>query len=139
MDNTAKLQRVSSAPINLPLLGRIKAGPPTQEDSFNDDPVSLDQYLIKHPGHSYLLRVSGDSMIDEGIRQGDLVILDKKLEPKHNDIVAALIDDEWTLKYFRNDTGKVYLAAANPKYPPLHPKESLSIGGVVVSVIKKYY
>ena len=78
-------------------------------------------------------------MIDEGIHQGDLVILDKKREPKNNDIVAALIDDEWTLKYFHSKEGQVYLSAANRNYPPLHPRESLSIGGVVTSVIKKYY
>ncbi|MEO6508700.1 MAG: LexA family transcriptional regulator [Patescibacteria group bacterium] len=129
----------SSQPTFIPMLGRIKAGPATQDASFDEDPVSLDQYLVQHPGYTYLLRVSGDSMIDEGIKQGDLVILDKKREPKNHDIVAALIDNEWTLKYFMNDQGEVYLKAANPKYPPLHPKESLSIGGVVVSVIKKYY
>ncbi len=123
----------------VPFLGRIKAGSPTQEDAYNEDPISLDQYLVTNPGHTFLLRVSGDSMIDEGIHQGDLVILDKKREPKNNDIVAALIDDEWTLKYFHNKEGQVYLSAANRKYPPLHPRESLSIGGVVTSVIKKYY
>jgi len=135
-----KIQTISNLePRLIPFLGRIKAGPPTQDDSYDDDPVSLDQYLVQHPGHTYLLRVSGDSMIDEGIKQGDLVILDKKREPRDRDIVAALIDDEWTLKYFRNEEGKIYLSAANPNYPPLHPKDSLSIGGVVVSVIKKYY
>lgn len=123
----------------IPFLGSIKAGFPTQDPVYNEDPVSLDQYLVPNPGYAFLLRVSGDSMIDEGIKQGDLVILDKKREPKDRDIVAALIDNEWTLKYFRNEDGKVFLAAANPKYPTLHPKESLSIGGVVVSVIKKYY
>jgi repressor LexA len=121
------------------MLGSIKAGPPTQDDQYEADPISLDQYLVQNPGHTYLLRVSGDSMVEEGIKQGDLVILDKKREPREKDIVAALIDNEWTLKYFHNKDGQVFLSAANPNYPPLHPKESLSIGGVVVSVIKKYY
>jgi SOS regulatory protein LexA len=127
-----------STPVLLPFLGRIKAGLPTN-DAYEDDPVFLDQYLVKHPGYTFLLRVSGDSMIDEGIHTGDLVILDKKREPRNKDIVAALIDNEWTLKYFHQEEGKVYLTAANAKYPPLYPKESLNIGGVVVSVIKKYY
>lgn len=134
----AKLQKINPSSLSLPLLGTIKAGVPTQEDS-SDEPVSLDQYLVPSPGHSYLLRVSGDSMINEGITPGDLVILDKKREPKNKDIVAALIDNEWTLKYFHNENGSVYLSAANPKYPELHPKDTLSIGGVVTSVIKKYY
>ena len=133
-----KLIPVRDAPV-LPMLGRIKAGSPTAMDAYETDPVSLDQFLVQHPGHTFLLRVSGDSMIDEGIHTGDLVILDKKREPRNKDIVAALIDDEWTLKYFHNENGSVFLTAANPKYPPLYPKQSLDIGGVVVSVIKKYY
>lgn len=123
----------------LPLLGNIKAGSPITEDQYETETVSLDQYLVGNPGFSYLLRVSGDSMVGEGIQPGDLVILDKKREPKNGDIVAAYIDNEWTLKYFRKDGERLLLEAANPKYKPLLPRESLSIGGVVVSVIRKYY
>ena len=90
-------------------------------------------------GFVYLWRVSGDSMVGEGIRSEDLVILDKKREPKNGDIVAAFIDNEWTLKYFKKEGKKVALEAANPKYKPLVPRESLTLGGVVVSVIRKYY
>ncbi|MBI4008887.1 repressor LexA [Candidatus Roizmanbacteria bacterium] len=123
----------------LPLLGSIKAGSPTTEDQYLTETVSLDEYLVGNPGFAYLLRVSGDSMDGEGIRSGDLVILDKKREPKNGDIVAAYIDNEWTLKYFKKNGGQIHLEAANPKYRPLIPKESLSLGGVVVSVIRKYY
>jgi repressor LexA len=130
--------RIQSA-LTLPLLGSIKAGYPVMADTLNDEHVSLDRYLVPHPGFTFLLKVSGDSMINEGINNGDLVILDKLREPKHKDIVAALIDGEWTLKYFRKEKGIVYLQAANPKYPDIYPKEHLTIGGVVVSVIKKYY
>jgi len=82
----------------LPLLGNIKAGTPTIEEYYETESVSLDQYLIGNPGYTYLLRVTGDSMTGAGIQPGDLVILDKKREPNNKDIVAALIDDEWTLK-----------------------------------------
>jgi repressor LexA len=78
-------------------------------------------------------------MINEGIRSGDLVILDKKKEPKSGDVIAALVDNEWTLKYYKNDNGRVYLEAANPNYQPIFPKESLVSGGVVVKVIREYY
>ena len=140
MKSDQQIKKIASnTSMRLPVLGTIKAGSPTLEDAYEDEPVSLDQYLIQSPGHSYLLRVSGDSMIEEGIKQGDLVVLDKKRQPKNHDIVAALIDDEWTLKYYNAENGSVYLSAANPNYPPLHPKNSLSIGGVVTSVIKKYY
>lgn len=123
----------------LPLLGNIKAGSPTTENQYETETVSLDEYLIGNPGYAYLLRVTGDSMIGEGIHAGDLVILDKKRAPKNGDIVAAYIDNEWTLKYFKKEGNKLFLEAANPKYKPLSPRESLSIGGVVVSVIRKYY
>lgn len=123
----------------LPLLGHIKAGSPTSEDQYETETVSLDEYLVGNPGFAYLLRVSGDSMEREGIKPGDLVVLDKKREPKNGDIVAAYIDNEWTLKYFKRENGKLQLEAANPKYKPLIPHQHLSIGGVVVSVIRKYY
>lgn len=123
----------------LPLLGVIKAGTPTTEDNYETESISLDQYLVGHPGYTFLLRVSGDSMVDEGIKHGDLVILDKKRPPQEGDVVAALIDGQWTLKYFKKQNGNILLQAANPKYQPIGPKESLELGGVVVSVIRKYY
>ncbi|MBI4130720.1 hypothetical protein HY468_05355 [Candidatus Roizmanbacteria bacterium] len=123
----------------IPFLGAIQAGSPTMHESYSDDFVSLDQYLVPHPGHTYLLRVSGDSMIEEGIRPGDLVIVDRLRQPKQGDIVAAFIDNEWTLKYFNQTNGTVFLTAANPHYSPIHPQQSLTIGGVVIKVIKEYY
>lgn len=123
----------------LPLLGVIKAGTPTTEQYYETESVSLDEYLVGNPGHTYLLRVSGDSMIGEGINPGDLVVLDKKREPKSGDVVAAYVDNEWTLKYLQKDKDQVFLLAANPKYQPIYPKSELNIGGVVVSVIRKYY
>ncbi len=123
----------------LPLLGVIKAGSPTTEEYYETESISLDQYLVGSPGHTFLLRVSGDSMIGEGINNGDLVILDKKRQPKEGDVVAAFVDGQWTLKYFKRYNSQVTLEAANPKYRPIVPKESLILGGVVVSVIRKYY
>lgn len=129
----------SSQFFGLPLLGSIKAGFPTADEQYASETVSLDEYLVGNPGFAYLLRVSGDSMIGEGIRSDDLVVLDKRREPKNGDIVAAYIDNEWTLKYFKKESGRIILEAANPKYKPLTPRESLTLGGVVVSVIRKYY
>ncbi|MEN9327641.1 MAG: hypothetical protein RI947_449 [Candidatus Parcubacteria bacterium] len=123
----------------LPLLGVIKAGTPTSEEQEMYESVSLDEYLVGNPGFTYLLRVSGDSMIEEGINPDDLVIIDKKREPKNGDVVAACVDGEWTIKYYKNDNGSVYLMPANIKYKPILPNNSLNIGGVVVSVIRKYY
>lgn len=124
---------------SLPLLGSIKAGPPSVEDAYETESVSLDHYLVGNPGYTYLLRVSGDSMINAGINDGDLVIIDKKREHRNGDIVAAHIDGQWTLKYIEQKDSKIRLLAANPKYNPIVPEQSLSIGGVVVSVIRQYY
>lgn len=123
----------------LPLLGIIKAGSPTDEPVYETESVSLDHYLVGNPGFTYLLRVSGDSMINAGLQPGDLVILDKKREPKVGDIIAAFVDNEWTLKFYKRDNEKVYLEPANPKYTPIYPQNTLEVGGVVVSSIRKYY
>lgn len=123
----------------IPLLGTIQAGIPGMEEYYETEGISLDTYFIQHPGYTYMLRVSGDSMINAGIHEGDLVVVDRKRETKNGDIVAALIDREWTLKYFNNKNGQVYLTAANDQYPAFYPKQNLMIGGVVTKVIKEYY
>lgn len=141
-DGVVKMEDRKLEPDNnffsLPLLGVIKAGFPIADDQESEF-ISLDQYLIGNPGFTYLLRVAGDSMQEEGIRPGDLVILDRRREPHNKDIIAAYIDNQWTLKYFNKENNRVYLTAANPKYPPMYPQDSLVNGGVVVSVIRKYY
>ncbi|MDE2589142.1 MAG: hypothetical protein KGL95_05710, partial [Patescibacteria group bacterium] len=87
---------------------------------------------------SFALTVRGDSMKDEGINDGDLVIVARKSGVKNGDIVAAMVDGEWTIKYFQKDNGKVSLVPANKKYPTIIPQVSLEIGGVVVHVIRSY-
>ena len=77
-------------------------------------------------------------MIDEGIYEGDIVIIDKKRDPANGDIVTACVDNEWTVKIFQMREGRVSLIPANKKYPVIEPKDSLEIGGVVVSVIRSY-
>jgi SOS regulatory protein LexA len=124
---------------SLPILGIIQAGAPTMNDQYSADSVSLDQYLVPNPGFTYLLRVQGDSMVDAGIHQGDLVIVDKKREPKNGDIVAAFVDNEWTVKYLEKNKNQLYLKSGNINYPPIYPTKSLTIGGVVIKVIKEYY
>jgi SOS-response transcriptional repressor LexA len=77
-------------------------------------------------------------MIDEGIYDGDIVIVDKELEPKNDNIVAACVDGEWTVKCLRKQEGRVVLVPANKKYPVITPTQSLEIGGVVVNVVRSY-
>ncbi len=122
----------------LPLLGEIRAGFPSPAEEELRDLISLDEYLINRPDASFLLQVKGDSMDGEGIREGDLVIVEKGREPLNGDVVLAEVDGEWTMKYFRKAGRGVVLESANPKYPPIRPKAELNLGGVVVAVIRKY-
>ncbi|MFW0862644.1 MAG: transcriptional repressor LexA [Candidatus Komeilibacteria bacterium] len=123
---------------SLPLLGNVQAGFPSPAEEELVDTLTLDRYLINNPDSSFLIEVSGDSMIDAGIQPKDLVIVDRALTPKNNDIVLAKIDNDWTLKYLYKKGQRVYLQAANENYPNLVPNEELEIAGVIVSSIRKY-
>jgi len=122
----------------LPVLGTIMAGVPSDAEEQLLGSVSFDDFLVRHPDKSYLLKVSGDSMIDAGINPGDFVVIEKRNETKEGDIVAAQIDGEFTLKYFQKENGKACLVPANKKYSPFYPQNELSVFGVVVSVVRKY-
>jgi repressor LexA len=101
--------------------------------------LTLDEYLIDKPDNSFLLKVNGDSMINAGIFEGDLVVIEQKSDFKTNEIVLAEIDNEWTLKILKKDKGITYLEAANPKYPPFYPRRELRIHGTVRAVMRKFY
>jgi SOS regulatory protein LexA len=123
----------------LPLVGEIQAGFPSPAEEELRDVISLDEYLVTRPESSFILRVSGDSMIGEGIKPGDLVIVEKGREPKNGDVILAQVDGEWTMKYFTKRGGRIVLESANEKYPPIRPKEELRLGGIVTAVIRKYH
>lgn len=123
---------------SLPLLGDIRAGFPSPAEEELRDIISLDEYLINRPESSFLLTVSGDSMIGEGIKPGDLVVVEKGKDPVNGDVIIAEVDGEWTMKYFRKERGAIVLESANPDYPAVRPRSELRIGGVVTAVIRKY-
>ncbi|MCP5465054.1 MAG: repressor LexA [Deltaproteobacteria bacterium] len=121
----------------LRVLGSVQAGFPTPQEEDVLDTLSLDDYLVRDPAQSFLVRVFGDSMIDEGIRPDDLVVVERGRKAKSGDIVLANIDGEWTLKTYQMNKDGVCLVPGNPKYPILYPRQELTIGGVVVSVVRK--
>ncbi|MGZ6249291.1 MAG: transcriptional repressor LexA [Syntrophales bacterium] len=125
--------------LGLPMVGEVAAGFPSPAEEELRDVISFDEYLIARPGASFLLTVSGDSMIGAGIMAGDLVIVEKDREPRSGDIVIAEVDGEWTIKYFRKEGRNTILEAANPKYKTIRPKSQLRIGGIVAAVIRKYH
>ena len=120
------------------LLGVVEAGFPSPAEEETSDTLSLDDWLIKNKEATYILKVQGDSMKDAGIMEGDMVLVERTADAKDGQIVIALVDNEWTLKYLRKKRDKVYLEPANKKYKPIFPKESLKIEAVVKAVIRKY-
>ena len=137
-DETGHL-RITKNAFGIPMAGSVQAGFPSPEEEALRDVISMDEYLITRPESSFLLKVSGDSMIGEGIMEGDLVIVEKRRSPKTGDIVIAEVDGEWTMKYFIRKGKTIVLEAANPKYPPIKPRSELRLGGVVTAVIRKYH
>lgn len=119
------------------VLGAVQAGFPSPAEEELLDTLSLDEFLIEKPEATFLLKVTGDSMIDAGILPGDLVLVERGAEPKSNDVVIAHVDGEWTMKYFVKDEHGIRLDPANGRYNPIRPERSLEIGGVVRSVIRK--
>ena len=120
----------------LPYVGAIAAGKPIEALetlSYMNVPDAL-----KTNKPCYVLQVKGESMIDAGIHDGDLVIAEKKCVAKDGDIVIALIDGGWTMKYYRNKKGQVYLEPANKDFKPIYPENELEIAAIVKGVIRKY-
>jgi SOS regulatory protein LexA len=125
--------------LSLPVVGEVQAGFPSPAEEELRDVISFDEYLITKPTASFILKVTGDSMLGAGIMEGDLVIVEKGREPKTGNIVLAEVDGEWTMKYFKKRGESVVLESANPKYPSIKPKSELRIGGVITAVIRKYH
>jgi SOS regulatory protein LexA len=120
------------------LLGTVQAGFPSPAEEELVDTMSLDDFLVERPEATFMLKVTGDSMIEAGIHPDDLVLIEKGRSPKNGDIVVAAVDGEWTMKYFMKERGEVRLEPANPQYSTIIPRHSLEIAGVVRSVIRKY-
>ena len=122
----------------IPWLGSVVAGYPSPAEEELLDTVTLDEYLIQNKEKTYMIRVQGDSMIEEGILPGDMVLVEWQKEAKSGEIVIAQVDGEWTMKTYRKRGRKVILEAANKNYEPVIPKEELRIVAVVKAVIRKY-
>lgn len=122
--------------IRVPVLGRVQAGSPHLAEEQIEEWVNLPQTLVKGRRDVFLLKVRGDSMINAGIYEGDLVIVRPVKDAKHNDIVVALLRDEATVKRLVYVKDRAYLKAENPDYANIYPKEEWTIQGKVVGVIR---
>lgn len=117
----------------------ISAGFPSPADDFKEFKISLDKTLVKNKEATFYAKVSGQSMIGAGIDDGDLLVVDKSLEPQHNSIAVCFIDGEFTVKRLKMSGEDVYLQPENPAYDPIKITENndFLVWGIVTHVIKK--
>ena len=127
------------APLQLtPLYSHsISAGFPSPADDYIEDRLDLNELLVSNKSATFFLRVKGDSMVNAGIHHGDIIVVDRSLQPAHRSIVVAVVDGELTVKRLITVNGSAELHAENPKYLPIRLQEGqeLTIWGVVTSAV----
>lgn len=131
---------VNNQGYQLPLYSsKVQAGIPAPADDYLESKLDLNEYLIRHPTATFLVRVAGDSMIDVGIHEDDMLVVDKCITPGDGKIVVVAVDGQLTVKRLKYIDKKVYLVAENKNYPPIKIRSAndLHIWGVVTSVIHK--
>lgn len=118
----------------------VRAGFPSPADDYIEDMLDLNQHLIKHPASTFIVKVSGDSMVNAGIICGSLLIVDRSIEPVHGKIVVAALNGELTVKRLSIINSSVQLIAENPAFPAITINEELEvvIWGVVISMIHEF-
>ena len=122
------------------LRNRVCAGFPSPAEDLGAQRIDLTQVLIKHAQATYFLRASGHSMVDAGIFDNDIMVVDRAIKPRHNHIVVAVVDGDFTVKRLYQRLGRIKLKAANPTFADIVPKDgqTLEIWGVVTSSIKQF-
>ena len=141
INNTGTLDFYSSATtanIKVPLYASaVSAGFPSPADDYLELSLDLNKYLIKHPAATFYVRVKGDSMINAGIHDGDLLIVDKSVEPENDDVVVCVINGEFTVKRLKKVNGEIYLIPENSHYQAVKISENMDfqVWGVVTYTI----
>lgn len=134
-------QPLAALPLVLPMpLASVRAGFPSPAEDFTVNRLDLTQLLITHPQATYLMRVAGASMREAGIDDGDILLVDKAIKPKHGNVVVAVVDGEFTVKTLYQRAGRLKLKAANPTFADIVPKDgqTVEVWGVVTSSIKRF-
>lgn len=119
---------------------KVVAGFPSPADDYIEAQLDLNEYLVIHRGATFFIRVKGDSMKDANIHDGNLLIVDKSIEPKHYNIVVAVVNGELAVKRLYKRRGTVKLLSANDAYPEilLNPESDLAVWGVVKHVVHTF-
>ena len=120
--------------LNIPILGRIVAGMPDLALEEMDGYVRLDQFLSSEEKEIFALKIRGESMVDHGIREGDVAIIRKQKTAQRGDVIAALIENEATVKILEKNKTGFFLKPANPAYPEIH--KPFSVLGKVIAILR---
>ncbi len=120
-------------------LSPIHAGFPSPADDYTEKKLDLNELLIHHPQATFYVRVAGDSMCQDCINEGDILVVDRSLNAYHNAVIVAMINGEFTVKRLYYKGGIIYLMPANSKYKPMRITESMNfqVWGVVTYCIRK--
>ena len=132
---------IFEAPLLVLLLkNRVHAGFPSPAEDLGAQRIDLTQMLITHSQATYFLRASGHSMVEAGIFDNDILVVDRAIKPRHNHIVVAVVDGDFTVKQLYQRAGRIKLKAANPTFADIVPREgqTLEVWGVVTSSIKQF-
>lgn len=132
--------QISPNPLWLDICGwSVPAGFPSPAADHTHKRIDLNEHLIRNGDATHVFRVRGDSMTGIGIYEGDKLLVDRSIEPKHNHIVLAVLNNEFTVKRLYKRGGVIKLIAENPIYPPIiiKPEEELTIWGVVTFNLHK--
>ncbi len=130
-----------STELELPFVDTgISAGFPSPADDFIELTIDLNKFLVKHKDTTFFARVKGHSMKNAGINDGDLLVIDKSLQPQDNKIAICQIDGEFTVKRIKIEKDIVWLIAENEEYKPIKvtPENELMIWGIVIHSIKSF-
>jgi DNA polymerase V len=119
---------------------KMSAGFPSPAADYEEDTLDLNKYLVRNPPATFMFSVKGDSMKGASIEDGDKVVVDRSIDPKHNDIVIATLNGEYTIKRLYKHLGNVELRPENPAFQPFKLKEGIELDmwGVVVGVVRRY-
>lgn len=135
---TVRRKLHAEAGLQIPILGTIPAGTPSIADAEKIGTMTIDTSLVSDPASTFLLRVSGQSMRDAGIYEGDFVLVNTKKESRSGDVVVALVDGENTVKRLIREGERIALKPENPDYGMIYPENELCIQGVVTALLRNY-
>jgi repressor LexA len=132
------VEEADAGAVELPLLGTVAAGAPIEPIEL-EERIAVPRELVRRRGETFVLRVRGESMIDEQIRDGDLVVVERRSEARNGETVVAVVRGEATLKRFVRQGARVVLQPANPALRPLEvPASEVEIRGVVRGLLRSY-